>query len=140
MNKDYFRALLRAKLYKATPARLNILAVLAAAKKPLRVQEILTALGKERADQATVYRTVLALKETGLVKQIDFQQGATYYELVSTDEHHHVVCVKCERVADVRDCCRASMETAALVQSGFAEIKQHSLEFFGLCKACKVST
>jgi Fur family ferric uptake transcriptional regulator len=132
-----YRDLLRSNSYKATPSRIAVLAVLDRAQKPVTGQDIIKKLGKRQSEQATVYRTLAALKDSGIVKQIDFRHGITYYELASLGEHHHVICTKCERVADVKDCCAETMEKIALKQSGFAEITHHSLEFFGICQECK---
>lgn len=129
---------MHAKSYKATPGRLAVLAVLRRAKKPLTIPEIIAKVGKDTSDPATVYRTILTLKASGLIQPINFHHGLTYYELASLDEHHHVVCLKCQRVADVAECCvEADMQQNALQQSGFAEIQRHSLEFFGMCKNCQ---
>ena len=91
-------------------------------------------------DQATVYRTMTVLKESGLIRQIDFQHGHAHFELTSLGDHHHVVCVQCDAVADVYSCDLRTMTQQALSQSGFAEIKDHTLEFFGVCRNCQNPT
>lgn len=137
MDDTHWRALLRAKSYRVTRQRLAVLEVLGRTRRPVRAQEILYHLREKSFDQATIYRTLLTLKNSGIVKQIDFQHGAAYYELADRREHHHAICTRCERVEDVADCCVEGMDSAALRQSGFAEITQHALEFFGVCKGCK---
>ncbi|MEX1997933.1 MAG: Fur family transcriptional regulator [Candidatus Andersenbacteria bacterium] len=137
MNATDFRKLLHAKSYKATPSRLAMLALLSRVTKPLSVPDIRKRLGGKHYDQATVYRTLLMLKKMGIVKQIDFQHGMSYYELSARGDHHHVICTTCERIEDVQECCVVGMDSLVLQQSGFAEITQHSLEFFGICKRCK---
>jgi Fur family ferric uptake transcriptional regulator len=77
-----------------------------------------------------------SFKDSGLVRQIDFQHGIAYYELASLGRHHHAVCTDCKLVEDVAGVCSETLNKQALKKSGFAAIKTHSLEFFGLCKSC----
>jgi Fe2+ or Zn2+ uptake regulation protein len=122
---------------KATPARLAILNILKQTGKPLSVQQIQKKLEEGMADQATVYRTVQTLQDIGLVKPIDFQHGHAHFELTFGPHHHHIVCTACGQVEDVIDCGVERMAKQALKNSkDFATIKQHSLEFFGVCRRC----
>ena len=140
MQKEYFRTIFRQAGYKATPARVTILTFLTDAKKPVSVPELVQKLGAEQIDAVTAYRTLNILKAAGLVRQIDFHHDHAYYELTSWGEHHHAICVQCDRIEDIKDCCVETMEKVALEQSGFSTITQHSLEFFGICKQCALSS
>jgi Fur family transcriptional regulator, ferric uptake regulator len=121
---------------RATPTRLAVLSVLEKEKRPLSVEKIISIIGEDDIDYVTAYRTITMLKKAGLVRQIDFQHNHAHYELTSLGDHHHVVCTRCNKVADVLDCNVQTMIQNALRASKFAEINQHSLEFFGLCKQC----
>lgn len=121
---------------RVTPARLLVLSVLEKEKRPLSVEAIIGVIGKKSIDYVTAYRTITMLKKASLVRQVDFQHNHAHYELSSLGDHHHVVCVKCDAVADVTDCGIAQMQKTALRESGFQEITEHSLEFFGICKKC----
>lgn len=136
--RDY-PARLREQGLRVTPNRLAVLAVLAAAQRPQSIQQI-TARLKTRPFKVTVYRVLADLKKAGLVRQVDFQQAHAYFELEDPDDHHHLVCVKCERVEDFVGCEADSLATKALKQSKrFATVTGHSFELFGLCKSCKVT-
>jgi len=129
--------MLRKSGYKATWPRLAILDVFTKAKKPISAQEIIDALHGV-IDQATVYRTLKSLTEKGVVKQIDLRQNHAHYELTNLAEHHHLICLRCGRVEDVHRCGIENMQAAVLRSSRhFAEIRQHALEFYGMCKSCK---
>ncbi len=132
-----FRAVLHKAGYKATPARLLILKLLQTTKKPLSPQTIVDRVLKY-ADQATTYRILKALKESKIIRQIDFQHSHPHYELTDADgDHHHLICIKCGAVEDVEDCDIDSMEKSVLRKSKrFSKIERHSLEFFGLCDKC----
>lgn len=132
----YFRTLLRQRSHKVTPARLALLSLLEKIHRPLTVETIMRRLAPHRFDQATIYRTLALLKHSGLVRQVDFHQGHAWYELAGQSEHHHAICTGCGRLEDITDCCADSLDTIALQQSGFAQIKTHALEFFGVCKNC----
>lgn len=123
---------------RVTPARLAVLCALEKEKRPLSVEKVISIIGEKNIDYVTAYRTITMLKKSGLVKQIDFQHNHAHYELASLGDHHHVVCVKCSKIADVVNCGLEKMEQAALKESGFQEITQHALEFFGVCKNCAI--
>lgn len=133
-----FTDALRAAKQRVTPSRLAVLEVLEKEKRPLSVEKVISGIGEKNIDYVTAYRTITMLKKAGLVKQIDFQHNHAHYELASLGDHHHVVCVKCDRVADVVNCGIEKMEQAALEESGFQKITEHALEFFGVCKKCAV--
>jgi Fur family transcriptional regulator, ferric uptake regulator len=134
---NFADALHVAKL-RVTPARVAILSVLENEKRPLSVEKIIATIGEKNIDYVTAYRTITALKNVGLVRQIDFQHNHAHFELASLGDHHHVVCVKCDKVADVKSCDVDAMQQRALKESGFQTISQHSLEFFGICKQCLI--
>lgn len=131
-----FREMLRKSGHKATPSRLAILAIFKKIKNPLSAQEIVEAL-PAGTDQSTVYRTLKLLKTKGLIKQIDLRHNHAHYELAGIADHHHLICLHCGRIEDVEHCDVEAMQ-AAIVRSSkhFAEIRQHTLEFYGVCGAC----
>jgi Fe2+ or Zn2+ uptake regulation protein len=133
-----FRPLLRRAGYKATPARLAILSAFKRASLPPSAQEIIDSL-KGRFDQATVYRAVRQLKAAGIIRQIDLRHNHAHYELIGTnDDHHHLVCMRCGKIEDVTGCGVEDMYQNLLGRTkSFADIRQHSLEFYGTCKICE---
>lgn len=135
MQSD-FKAQLREKGCRATPARIAVLSLLQSEKRPLSVEKIIAGIGADAIDYVTAYRTVTLLQELGLLRQIDFHHGHAHYELAALGDHHHVVCVKCDKVAEVACCNAKRMEEDALLVSGFSRITDHALEFFGICKKC----
>ena len=131
-----FKELLRKSGYKATAPRLAVIDVLQKASRPLSAQGIVSVIEKG-VDQATVYRTVKSLKNIGVIRQVDLRHNHAHYELANTEEHHHLVCIQCGRVEDVERCGIEHMQTSVLRASKhFSEIRQHALEFYGLCKSC----
>ncbi|HTY39983.1 MAG TPA: Fur family transcriptional regulator [Candidatus Paceibacterota bacterium] len=135
-NEKELTTLLRRKGFRVTPGRLETLSVLQKARAPINVEEILEKL-KTEPNKVTVYRALKEFKEAGVVRQVDFQHNHAHYELAILAEHHHLVCLHCGRIEDVHRCGVGEIQAAALRASKhFAEIRQHALEFYGVCKAC----
>ncbi len=139
-TKDISREVLRKSGYKATPSRLAILGIFRKTRKPMSAQEVIDTLPHD-TDQATVYRTLKSLKEKGIIKQIDLRHNHAHYELAALAEHHHLICLHCGKIEDVRHCGVEEIQSTVLRSSKhFAEIKQHALEFYGVCKSCSKKT
>ena len=136
-KEDTFRQLLRKSGYKATTSRIAILEIFATAKEPLSAQRVIELLPRT-ADQATVYRTLKSLKEKNILKQIDLRHNHAHYELADIADHHHLICLSCGKIENVEHHNVESMERTILQNAKhFAEIQQHTLEFYGICKSCK---
>jgi Fur family ferric uptake transcriptional regulator len=134
-GQDSFQTTLRKSGFKATPTRLAILEVFRKSKRPLSAQAIIEAL--PHADQVTVYRTFKSLAQKGIIHQIDLRHNHAHYELIDIAEHHHLICLACGRIEDVRHCNVDEIQSAVLRASKhFSEVRQHTLEFYGICKAC----
>lgn len=128
---------LRQTGYKITSPRRAILGVLVAT--PLTAYEVYAHLEKRGVDVnlVTIYRTLELFIRLGLVGKTRFGDKTARYELVvGIKHHHHVICQKCKTIEDV------SLDEKALIkqvknQSTF-QIKNHTLEFFGLCVNCQI--
>ena len=120
---------------KNTPSRLAVLSVLQEKKRPLDASEIYFSLG-DKADQATVYRTLETFYKKGIIKRLEFQEGKFRYEISSKD-HHHLVCQRCGRIDDINDNVMHKWEKQIGKEKGF-RVKKHNLEFFGICSKCQL--
>jgi Fe2+ or Zn2+ uptake regulation protein len=123
--------------FKATPGRIALLQVLKRAGRPLSISQISKEL-RSGLDQATIYRALEALTDSGVVRKVDFQHSHAYYELIEGNpHHHHLLCQGCGRVEDVTRCDPERLEQTILCRSrNFKEIYSHTMEFFGRCKSC----
>ena len=125
--------------FRATKPRVLVFSFLQKAKHPLDIKEIVAGVGRKNIDQVTVYRILDAFKNAGIVTQIDFQHGHAHYELKDAKHghHHHIVCTKCDEIEDFEN-----QELEKIIgrvvgkSSKFKNIKEHSLELFGLCRVC----
>jgi len=82
--------------------------------------------------RTTIYNTLNLFLENGLVAPITITGTEVRYEL-ATVQHHHFLCLKCNRIYDVDVQC-------PLCRSG--EIEGHQIQeihgyFKGICKNCR---
>ena len=102
---------LRAAGLKATPQRIEVLTILRRSDKHLDAEGIhQTALGRGAdISLATVYRTLGALKEAGLVepRALARDQNRDDYEAADRPDHHHFTCQQCGQV--LCEGCRCKM-------------------------------
>ncbi len=85
---------------------------------------------------STVYRTLLALTDAGLLDAIGQHDGEATYRLCSGHHHHHLVCTGCRRVDELAECDLSPIE-ARIGQERNFQVDGHSLTFYGLCSACR---
>lgn len=137
MNKVKTLEIIRNAGFRATQPRNRILQALQKAKRPLSAKRIEGLVKTYGIDPATVYRTLNTLVDANIVKQIDLKHGHAHYELTDQNDHHHLVCISCEKIEDFTGCDFSAITKTALKQSKvFKEVTQHSLELFGLCTSC----
>ena len=87
---------------------------------------------------ATVYRTLILLDRMELVYKLDFDDGCSRYELNRNKDdhlHHHLICVKCGAVDEMREDLLESLEDQILKNNNF-RIKDHRVKFYGYCGKC----
>ncbi|MFN4181402.1 MAG: Fur family transcriptional regulator [Candidatus Paceibacteria bacterium] len=123
---------------KKTEARIAVLETLFSAKKPLSASFIFESLNKHGVDKVTVYRTLDTLEEKGAIKKVATGEREMKYEIVlGGDDHHHVICLKCKKVADFTGCNADALIKKALTQvKGFSSVSHHTFDIFGLCDKC----
>ena len=136
-TKKDFPRMLRSAGLKSTPPRLAVLNFLASGGHYISAQEIHEKFGKKKGlDLVTIYRTLASFEKAGLIKRVDVRKDAIYYEF-NEGHHHHVICTKCEKVAEFSDAGDEALIAKALKQvKGFASISSHSFDLFGLCNSC----
>lgn len=123
---------------RVTEHRLSVLESLAKVKQPVTVYDLVESLRKkEDIDQATVYRNLSSLHEAGLLRRFDFNHGHAHYELETGRASHQFVCGNCETIEKIEGVSFDDTVKKMLRKSKkFREIRAHSMEIYGLCKAC----
>ncbi len=87
---------------RRTPQRFFVMEHLLTKPEHATVEELWAALNRRyaKASRATVYNTLHALVEAGLVREFTLDGKAARYDANLT-QHHHFVCDKCGAVEDV---------------------------------------
>ncbi len=124
-----------AKLRQTTPRR-TILDALLNAGRPKTADEIISSIGKDCPNRVTVYRTLDALVDSGLVHSAFVSKRSRYFELADhctkTQCHPHFVCTDC---GQTRCLTEASVPLATKTPAGFV-IHRQQVRLEGLCPTC----
>ena len=83
----------------------------------------------------TVYRSLAVLEDAGVIQELPQAGGPTRYD-ANVEEHQHVVCSQCGRVADVEVGDLTAVRELVSRSAGFAEVVGERLEFYGRCSEC----
>jgi len=132
---------LRQKEYKLTPQRRITLDVLMENQSEHLSTEDIYQLVKEKYPDvglATIYRTLQLFDEFNIIKKLNFGDGCYRYELSEDKkhQHHHLICMKCEKVYEFEDDLLDKLEDKIRKENGF-EVVDHMVKFYGYCNDCK---
>ncbi len=130
---------LRDSGHKITPQRLAIAGILAESKGHPSVDDIHARVKKDfpTMSLATVYRNIVLIKSLGEVLELGFPDGSNRYDGNKPYPHPHVICVKCKKIVDPHLESLDKMKKEVESETGF-EILSHCLDFFGICRDCRV--
>jgi len=95
-----------------------------------RIRENLPAV-----NHSTVYRALERLAHAGAISISDMGEGASVYEIVGGDKHHHLVCQECGAVTTIGDEDVAKFFHHIEREHGFKMVTNH-LILFGRCSHC----
>jgi Fur family transcriptional regulator, ferric uptake regulator len=123
---------------RTTPRRLEVLEELARERDDVTAQQLWSRLRKRDSATglATVYRTLALLSDKGVIDTLSHHGSEQCYRLCGDEHHHHLLCERCHRVVEVRQCGLDDWVTAAAEQHGFVAT-DHRVEIVGLCRDCR---
>ena len=85
-----------------------------------------------------VYDCLHALTAAGLLRRIKPSGSVARYEARIGDNHHHVVCRSCGRIADV-DCAVGHAPCLTAAEDHGFSIDEAEVIYWGLCPACSTT-
>ena len=83
----------------------------------------------------TVYRVLDVLVRIGALRKVCSPGSAARFD-AKTKRHHHLVCVKCEKLIDYEDSTLDDLPLPKLRSTGFAA-DDYSIQFRGICADCR---
>jgi len=129
-------ALLRRHGLHATAQRLAVIAALSS--RPHSTADELGTLVREElgaVSRKAVQDAVTTLTDKRLLRRVQPAGSPARYETRVGDNHHHVICRTCGRMADVDCAVGATACLTPLDDSGF-EVDQAEVLYWGRCPAC----
>ena len=139
ISADVLIDALRGQGLRITAARRAVCAVVAERhSQHLTAATILEATASEqgtKVDQSTVYRTLDALEDAGLVVHSHLGHGPAVFHLATEAAHQHVVCTECGKAASI---AAEDLEgwVAALRASTGYEVDPTHFAVTGRCPEC----
>ena len=137
-TQDELTEMIKEAGLRVTDHRVTVLSLVAKMKQPITVYEIVEMLRKKHdIDQATVYRNLSSLHESGLLRRLDFNHGHAHYELETGRASHQLVCDKCETIEKIEGISvDDAVKKMLKKRKKFKNTTTHSIEIYGLCKKC----
>ena len=121
---------------KSTKPRMLVLTILSKSSLPLTAEDIYFSLKKERINLSTIYRTLNSFESVGIVKKEINQNKENAFILLSHDDRHVLVCVKCKKVVPLEGCPYHEANEELENKTGFT-IQDHNMEIYGVCPDCQ---
>lgn len=135
--------LLRDHGLKITPVRLRVLEILLKSDTALSHGDITEQLADESIDKVTLYRTLNAFNEKGIVHKVATEDRNWLYAILVSGEKHvepeyshaHFICDDCEKIFCL-PMNLSSTDQDLTLRNGFL-IKQQEVRLHGLCPSCQ---
>jgi Fur family ferric uptake transcriptional regulator len=133
-----FRGYTKGKGLRNTPERETIIEEIFSVHDHFDVDELFLRLRNKnkRVSKASLYRTIPLLIESGLIKEVYFEDGRFYYEHIYGHEHHcHLRCTRCGRIIEFADDEIEAIQRQIGKRYDFV-ITDHRFELLGYCPQC----
>ncbi len=129
---------LKERSYRLTPQRMAVLEILASSEGHPTVAQVYETVRAKfpTTSLATVYKTIILLKELGEVLELGFPDGSNRYDGARPEPHPHIICTRCRKIMDPELSSIDHLSEEMKKKTGYA-IEYHRMDFFGLCPACQ---
>ena len=137
---EYFFDFLRHSRHKLTYERRAVLhACLTIARKHFSPDDLVQHLRDrgEHMARSTVYRVIPLLVESGILREVIYNDRHAHYEKVYGEEHHeHLVCGRCAKVIEFTDEPMEQRVEIICANHKFTPTS-HKMEIIGVCEDCQ---
>ena len=136
MHTDQIVQTLKAKGLRVTPQRFAVYANLLDRTDHPTAEQILGDLNRDAptSSQATVYTSLQALRNVGLVREVLLEEGVCRYD-ANVDRHHHFRCRECGQIEDIAWEQFQDMSFHKLHSN--IQVDDYEVIVRGLCSNCK---
>ncbi len=138
-EEQAFNAHLARKGLRASAPREAVLKMFLSVERHVTAEELFRMVRKRHpaVGLATIYRTLALLCESGLGREVAFEDGTTRYEHAYNHEHHdHLICTQCGKVVEVFDPEIERLQTRIFHLHRYQPIR-HRLDLYGICERCR---
>ncbi|RBW70533.1 Fur family transcriptional regulator [Bacillus taeanensis] len=135
MNVITAMEILRAKGYKHTDKRKDLLELFAKEKRYLTAKEVLEAMKPLYPGLSfdTIYRNLSLFDELEIIEVTELEGEKRYrFGCATNDHHHHLICLTCGKTKHVHVC---PMNEVAVKKNDFY-VTGHKFEVYGYCANC----
>ena len=139
---EAFRDYLAQHGLNMTSQRKTLLEVFMDEKDHVSAEDFYTRIKQmdESIGQATVYRTLKLLVESGLARQVNFGDGVARYEPQYGQAHHdHLICERCGKSIEILVPAIEELQEKTAQEHGFT-LTNHRMILFGICPECQKAT
>ncbi|MCL0084208.1 transcriptional repressor [Dehalococcoidia bacterium] len=89
-----------------------------------------------RLSFSTVYRALQTFKKLGLIEELHFDEGHHHYEVKTSGEHHHLVCLGCGKVFEFHKRLSRYIKRNLAEAKDF-DITETEVRVSGYCAECR---
>ncbi len=127
---------LREAELKLTPQRFAVLEYLTQSSGHPTAEQISADLNRRfpRASRATVYNTLHALRDAGLVHEVYIDDAVARYD-ANIDPHHHFVCRACGKLEDISADALGAQTMPRAPAPGY-RVEAFEVVLRGVCAVC----
>ena len=132
---------------RLTTAREAILELMSISSEHMSAKEIYASLQGSYPGMglSTVCRTLDLLVRMGIVTRLSIGDGQSRYEIKlkgKEDYHHHLICTNCGKIINYSEFVDEELYLVKKTEERLAKkynfiIRDHNIEFLGLCEKCK---
>jgi len=138
-EKEWFYEYLRRNGMKRTHQKDLILGVFLSNEGHMSVEDVYSLAKKldRKVGIVTVFRTLKALKDCGIAKEIALGDGLTRFEHCYLHPlHHHIVCMQCHKVIEFLSPDLERVQQAIVSRYDFQPFRQR-IQIEGVCRECR---
>ncbi len=121
---------------KNTKSREQILDILKNSHDPISADDIFRLMDKGQTNLSTVYRTLLAFCQRGILSREIRPDGTAVYSYNRPEHHHVLICIKCNKKIHLDRCPYKNVNEDILNETGF-KVEDYNIELYGYCKECQ---